>query len=66
MQWKNIYYISNFHIYSKYKGPSLDSIEEMGIIPRMMHYVFEYILNSSVHSEFLVKVSYLEIYNEKL
>lgn len=48
------------------EGPSLDSKEEMGLIPRMMHAVFDHIFNASVHSEFLVKVSYLEIYNEKL
>jgi hypothetical protein len=38
----------------------------MGLIPRMMEEVFALILNASQNCEFLVKVSYLEIYNEKL
>ena len=38
----------------------------MGIIPRMMISVFETISKSSDEIEFVVKCSYLEIYNEKV
>jgi len=44
----------------------IDSDDKKGIIPRMMSYLFETILNSSEHIEFNVKVSFLELYNEKL
>lgn len=37
-----------------------------GIIPRMMSHLFSLILNSSENIEFNVKVSFLELYNEKL
>jgi kinesin family protein 5 len=49
------------------EGPDvIDSDDKKGIIPRMMSYLFETILNSSEHIEFNVKVSFLELYNEKL
>ena len=38
----------------------------MGIVPRMMNAVFEQILQADEKIEFTVKVSYLEIYCEKL
>jgi kinesin family protein 5 len=40
--------------------------ELRGIIPRMMEYVFDLILNASTDLEFTVKCSFLEIYNEKI
>lgn len=48
------------------KGPSIDNEELKGIIPRMMDRVFELILNAGEHIEFTVRVSMLEIYNEKI
>ena len=48
------------------EGPSIDSYENKGIIPRMMDHVFESILNANENLEFTVKVSFLEIYNEKI
>ena len=44
----------------------MDTEEKKGIIPRMMSHLFELILNSSENIEFNVKVSFLELYNEKL
>jgi len=50
------------------EGP--DIIDEegklLGIVPRMMRYLFDLIMNSSEDIEFQVKVSFLELYNEKL
>jgi len=49
------------------EGPEVvDTDEKKGIIPRMMGHLFELILNSSAEIEFNVKVSFLELYNEKL
>ena len=43
-----------------------DSPEDEGIIPRMIKNVFDNILNSSDNLEFIVKVSMIEIYMEKV
>lgn len=43
-----------------------DDMEQRGIIPRMMEYVFELINKASIDLEFTVKCSVLEIYNEKI
>lgn len=49
------------------KGPDIiDTDEKLGIIPRAMNYLFSSIMNSSEDIEFNVKVSFLELYNEKL
>lgn len=42
------------------------SQEEMGVIPRTFHNIFERINDSNNQEEFLIWVSMLEIYNEKL
>ena len=47
-------------------GASLDNIELMGIIPRMIGNIFEFISNADENLEFTVKVSYCEIYLEKI
>jgi len=47
-------------------GPSIDDEELKGIIPRMVSTVFDTIANSEDHLEFTVKVSYAEIYMEKI
>lgn len=47
-------------------GPSIDDEELKGIIPRMVRTVFNTIANSEDHLEFTVKVSYAEIYMEKI
>jgi kinesin family protein 5 len=44
----------------------IDNPEKEGIIPRMIHQVFEYIINSSSEIEYTVKVSMIEIYMEKI
>jgi len=49
------------------EGPDLiESEDDLGIVPRMMRYLFDLIMNSSEDIEFNVKVSFLELYNEKL
>ena len=47
-------------------GPDLENPETMGVIPRMVSTVFESIINSESFIEYSVKVSYCEIYLEKI
>lgn len=47
-------------------GASLDNLELMGIIPRMVCNVFDFIATADESLEFTVKVSYCEIYMEKI
>lgn len=44
----------------------LDNPDLEGIIPRMIHHVFNHILNSVQDIEYTVKVSMIEIYMEKI
>ena len=44
----------------------MESEEHKGIIPRIMDYIFECILQADESLEFTVRSSFLEIYNEKL
>jgi kinesin family protein 5 len=44
----------------------IDNPEQEGIIPRMIHQVFNHILNSASDIEYIVKVSMIEIYMEKI
>ncbi len=37
-----------------------------GIIPRVIHYVFDYINKSSEDIQFTIYISMMEVYNEKL
>lgn len=45
---------------------NVKSEEEKGIIPRLVNNIFEAIENSDEHIQFTVKLSYIEIYNEKI
>ena len=47
-------------------GPDFEDSELMGIIPRMVKTVFDGIESADDHIEFSVKVSYCEIYLEKI
>jgi kinesin family protein 5 len=47
-------------------GPDIDDPDLQGIIPRMVRTVFENITSTDSHIEFTVKVSYCEIYMEKI
>ncbi|KAF9112249.1 hypothetical protein BGX27_003722 [Mortierella sp. AM989] len=47
-------------------GPSIDDEETKGIIPRIVDQIFTSILASPVSMEYTVKVSYMEIYMEKI
>lgn len=47
-------------------GPDLENPELMGVIPRMVSTVFESIAASDTFIEYAVKVSYCEIYLEKI
>jgi kinesin family protein 5 len=47
-------------------GPDIENLEMQGIIPRMVRTVFNRIETSSEQIEFTVKISMVEIYNEKI
>lgn len=47
-------------------GPDIEDPEKQGIIPRMVKTMFEKIENASEDIEFRVKISMVEIYNEKI
>ena len=47
-------------------GPSIEDPEHQGIIPRMVKTVFEKIESASEDIEFTVKISMIEIYQEKI
>ncbi|OMJ90622.1 hypothetical protein SteCoe_7021 [Stentor coeruleus] len=47
-------------------GPDLEDPISMGVIPRMVSTVFDMISNSDPYIEYAVKVSYAEIYLEKI
>lgn len=48
------------------EGPDIMNTTYKGIIPRMMDALFEGLVNASEASEFTLKVSYLEIYLERI
>ena len=48
------------------EGPDLEDDKLKGIVPRMMDRIFQYIMNADEKLEFTVKVSFLEIYLEKV
>lgn len=48
------------------KGADIDSDELKGIIPRITEQIFQSIVESDAHLEYLVKVSYMEIYLERI
>lgn len=48
------------------QGPDIEDPELQGVIPRMVHTVFDKIETASEDIEFTVKVSMIEIYMEKL
>ncbi|OAX44670.1 kinesin heavy chain [Rhizopogon vinicolor AM-OR11-026] len=47
-------------------GADIDSSELKGIIPRITEQIFKSIVESDSHLEYVVKVSYLEIYLERI
>ncbi|KDQ60802.1 hypothetical protein JAAARDRAFT_31783 [Jaapia argillacea MUCL 33604] len=47
-------------------GADIDSDELKGIIPRITEQIFQSIVESDSHLEYLVKVSYMEIYLERI
>ncbi|ODQ51997.1 putative kinesin family protein, partial [Saitoella complicata NRRL Y-17804] len=47
-------------------GADIDSAETKGVIPRITEQIFTSILTSPSHMEYTVKVSYMEIYMEKI
>ena len=48
------------------QGADLDSDELKGIIPRITEQIFQSIVESDPSLEYLVKVSYMEIYLERI
>ena len=61
-----------FHHYThsahanRLQGADIDNDELRGIIPRITEQIFASILESDPHLEYLVKVSYMEIYLERI
>ena len=49
-----------------WKGADIDSPELKGIIPRITEQIFQSIVESDAHLEYFVKVSYMEIYLERI
>lgn len=47
-------------------GADIDSGELKGVIPRITEHIFDSIISSPENIEYLVKVSYMEIYMEKI
>ncbi|KPV77850.1 uncharacterized protein RHOBADRAFT_51653 [Rhodotorula graminis WP1] len=47
-------------------GPSIDDAQLKGIIPRIAEQIFSSIMTSPANLEYLVKVSYMEIYMERI
>lgn len=47
-------------------GADIDSEDLKGIIPRITEQIFTSIVESDAHLEYLVKVSYMEIYLERI
>jgi len=47
-------------------GPDIDDDEQKGIIPRIVEQIFTSILTSSGNIEYTVRVSYMEIYMERI
>ena len=47
-------------------GPNIDDVDMKGIIPRIAERAFDAIMNSPANLEYLVKVSYMEIYMERI
>ncbi len=48
------------------KGPEHVPEEDRGIIPKVIRHIFNYIDEAGKEIKFLVRCSYLEIYNEKV
>ena len=47
-------------------GPDINDLENRGVIPRMVSFVFDKIRSASSEMVFEVKVSMIEIYMEKI
>ena len=53
------------HVYRD-QGSNIDDTDLKGIIPRITEQIFTSIVESDPHLEYLVKVSYMEIYLERI
>eukprot|EP00792_Barthelona_sp_PAP020_P005286 TRINITY_DN2583_c0_g1_i1.p1 TRINITY_DN2583_c0_g1~~TRINITY_DN2583_c0_g1_i1.p1 ORF type:complete len:969 (+),score=294.92 TRINITY_DN2583_c0_g1_i1:1762-4668(+) len=47
-------------------GPQSSNADDLGIVPRIMHSLFQHISQSPEDDEFTIKMSFLEIYMEKI
>lgn len=64
MVWFWYIFFSGTH--STIQGADIDSEDLKGIIPRITEQIFQSIVESDAHLEYLVKVSYMEIYLERI
>ena len=53
-------------ITNTYQGADIDSQDLKGLIPRITEQIFQSIVESDSHLEYVVKVSYMEIYLERI
>ena len=58
--------IDTRHGLKSFKGADIDSEDLKGIIPRITEQIFASIAESDPNLEYLVKVSYMEIYLERI
>ena len=72
-QWKDVHHdgtllTSLFLVCAKTsaQGADIDNPELKGLIPRITEQIFQSIVESDAHLEYLVKVSYMEIYLERI
>lgn len=54
------------NLYLQLKGPNIDDPIMKGIIPRITEQIFASIMASPPNLEYSIKVSYMEIYMEKI
>jgi hypothetical protein len=62
----NVPLISPPPLVSLPQGSDIDDERQKGIIPRIIEQIFQSILMAPANMEFTVKVSYMEIYMEKV
>lgn len=72
-KWQDFHHDGTFYAYSgpsrnscAIQGADIDSPELKGLIPRITEQIFQSIVESDAHLEYVVKVSYMEIYLERI
>jgi kinesin family member 5 len=66
MMVRNRVFVIELDCITASQGADIDSPELKGLIPRITEQIFQSIVESDAHLEYLVKVSYMEIYLERI